>query len=238
MDTTPGPREAAAAAIAPAAAPAIDAAASTPGRSPLWWLPYAIGAFMLTPFAVWATLYLSGIAGLKSGFGTPEMITLTLASLPLAGLFYIANLGQIASAMRGGPETLTVPPVARVLPWCTGGIGAIGVVALILLGRDTGGIVAVAAATVAMVAFMQLGLAPGSSGVSHRATDAARRARRAARSDSPEPLLWLLANVFLVLGFVSLAWSPAIIFYAALAGVPLAFILILGVANARDEDAP
>ncbi|WP_291296723.1 hypothetical protein [Elioraea sp.] len=212
----------------PARLSAAAAAAPSPGPIPFWWLPYAIGGFMLTPFAVWAGLYLSGIAGPKSGFGTPEMIAMTFASLPLAGLFYVANLGQIASAMRGGPETLTVPPIARLLPWCTGGIGAAGVVVLALLGRDTGGIVAVAAATVAMVVFMQLGLAPSSTSV--------RRAPRPVRIDSPEPLLWLLLNVFLVLAFVSLAWSPAIIFYAALAGVPLAFILILGVANARDEE--
>lgn len=204
------------------------AAVAAVGRSPIWWLPYAIGGFMLTPFAVWATLYLSGIAGPKTGFGTPEMIAMTFASLPLAGLFYIANLGQIASAMRGGPETLTVPPIARLLPWCTAGIGTLGVVVLVLLGRDMGGIVAVGAATVAMVAFMLLGLAPA------RAT--VRQAPRARRDDSPEPLLWLLLNLFLVLAFVSLVWSPAIIFYAALAGVPLAFILILGVANARDEE--
>lgn len=207
---------------------------ATPDRaSPFWWLPYAIGGFMLTPFAVWAGLYLSGIAGPKTGFGTPEMMALTLASLPLAGMFYIANLGQIANAMRGGPETLTVPPVARLLPWCTGGIGALGVVVLLLLGRDSGGIVAVATATVVMIVFMYLATAPARPARG----PVARPAPRAARFESAEPVLWLLLNLALMLAFVSLVWSPAIIFYAALAGVPLAFILILGAANARDEEA-
>lgn len=193
--------------------------------SPFWWLPYAIGGFMLTPFVLWAALYLSGITGPKSGFGTPEMVALLLASLPLAAFFFLANLGQMASAMQAGPAGERVPRAARLMPWLSAAAGAGGIAALAVLGRDTGGMIALGAATAAMVALMAASL----------------RSERTARPLAPpepaaageeERALWLVATPLLGVLFLALAWSPAVIFYAALVGVPLAFVAMLSTAHA------
>lgn len=196
--------------------------------SPLWWLPYAVGGFMLTPFVIWAGLYAFGMDGPKSGFGTPEMVALLLASLPLAAFFFLANLGQMASAMRAGPQGERMPRAARLMPWLSGLIGAAGLVGLVLLERAPGGMVALAAATAAMVALMAVSL---------------RREVRVAEAAPPKPVtaaeeeraLFIVATPLLAVVFLSLAWSPAVIFYAALIGVPLAFAAILRTAHA---DAP
>jgi len=193
--------------------------------SPFWWLPYAAGGFMLTPFALWAGLYLSGIAGPKSGFGTPEMVALMLASLPLAAFFFLANLGQMASAMQAGPAGERMPRAARLMPWLSVAAGAGGIAVLGLLGRDTGGMVALGAATAAMVALMAVSLrsAPAAASLAPPAPPSAGEEERA---------LWLLVTPLLGVAFLALAWSPAVIFYAALIGVPLAFVAILSTAHA------
>lgn len=193
--------------------------------SPLWWLPYAVGGFMLTPFAIWGALYGLGMAGPKSGFGTPEMVALLAASLPLAAFFFLANLGQMASAMRGGPQGERMPRAARLMPWLSGVIGAGGIMSLALAGRGPGGMAAVAAATLAMAGLMAISL---------------RRAPRMAEPAPPRPVsaeeeeraLFLVLTPLLAVVFLALAWSPAAIFYAALAGVPVAFAAILRTAHA------
>jgi hypothetical protein len=194
--------------------------------SPLWWLPYAVGGFMLTPFAIWAGLYGFGMDGPKSGFGTPEMVALLLASLPLAAFFFIANLGQMASAMREGPQGERMPRAARLMPWLSALAGVGGLVALVLLERGPGGMVALGAATLAMVSLMAVSL---------------RREARVAEAAPPAPVsaaeeeraLYIVATPLLGLVFLTLAWSPAAIFYAALIGVPLAFAAILRTAHAK-----
>jgi hypothetical protein len=194
--------------------------------SPLWWLPYAVGGFMLTPFAIWAGLYGFGMAGPKSGFGTPEMVALLLASLPLAAFFFIANLGQMASAMREGPQGERMPRAARVMPWLSALAGTGGLVALVLLERGPGGMVALGAATLAMVSLMAISL---------------RREARVAEAAPPtavtaaeeERAVFIVATPLLGLVFLAIAWSPAVIFYAALIGVPVAFACILRTAHAK-----
>jgi hypothetical protein len=204
---------------------ATDAAAEPFTPSPFWWLPYAAGGFMLTPFAVWAGLYLSGIAGPKSGFGTPEMVALLLASLPLAAFFFLANLGQMASAMQAGPAGERVPRAARLMPWLSAAAGIAGIAALAITGRDMGGMVALGAATAAMVALMAISLRGD-----HASRPLAPPAPAAAGEE--ERALWLVATPVLGVVFLALAWSPAVIFYAALIGVPLAFVAILSTAHA------
>ncbi|MCU0983645.1 MAG: hypothetical protein MUC89_01730 [Acetobacteraceae bacterium] len=198
--------------------------------SPLWWLPYAVGGFMLTPFAIWAGLYAFGMDGPKSGFGTPEMVALLLASLPLAAFFFLANLGQMASAMQAGPQGERMPRAARIMPWLSGFAGIAGIVALVLLERGTGGMAALAAATLAMVSLMTISL---------------RRDGRAAEAAPPKPVseaeeeraVFIVATPLLAVVFIALAWSPAVIFYAALVGVPLAFAAILRTAHADGPEA-
>ncbi|QXM25904.1 hypothetical protein KO353_06840 [Elioraea tepida] len=198
---------------------------AAPCASPFWWLPYAVGGFMLTPFAVWAGLYLSGIAGPKSGFGTPEMVVLLFASLPLAAFFFLANLGQMASAMRSGPGGERVPRAARLMPWLSLSVGAGGIALLTLLGRESEGILAVGVTTAAMVALMAASLrsGPATARPSPQETPQAAEEERA---------LWLLVTPLLGVAFLALAWSPAVIFYAALIGIPLAFVAILAGAHA------
>lgn len=209
---------------------AIDLLAEPPPRahrpSPLWWLPYAVGGFMLTPFAIWAGFYSSGMAGPKSGFGTPEMVALLLASLPLAAFFFIANLGQMASAMREGPQGERMPRAARLMPWLSGLAGGGGLAALVLLERAPGGMVALGAATVAMVSLMAISLRREA-----RTAEAAPPASVSAMEE--ERALFIVATPLLGLVFLSLAWSPAAIFYAALFGVPVAFAAILRTAHAK-----
>jgi hypothetical protein len=208
------------------------AAVAAVGPSPLWWLPYGVGGFMLTPFALWAGLYAFGMAGPKSGFGTPEMVALMLASLPLAAFFFLANLGQMASSMREGPHGETMPHAARAMPWLSGLAGVGGIVALVLLERGLGGMVAVAAATLAMVSLMAISLraeAPGIEAAPPRPVSAAEEERA----------VFIVATPLLGLVFVAIAWSPAVIFYAALIGVPVAFACILRTAHAKapEDDA-
>lgn len=218
------------AAAMPAALPPAAPKARAPFRpSPLWWLPYAIGGFMLTPFAIWAGLYGLGMDGPKSGFGTPEMVALLLASLPLAAFFFVANLGQMASAMRAGPQGERMPRAARMMPWLSGLLGTGGIVALVLLERGPGGMAALAAATVAMVGLMAISL---------------RREGRVAEAAAPRPVsaaeeeraLFIVATPMLAVVFLALAWSPAVIFYAALVGVPVAFAAILRTAHATPPE--
>jgi hypothetical protein len=197
--------------------------------SPIWWLPYAVGGFMLTPFVIWAGLYSTGMSGPKSGFGTPEMVALLLASLPLAAFFFIANLGQMASSMRAGPQGERLPNAARVMPWLSGLIGAAGIVALAMLERGPGSMAALAAATVVMVGLMAISL---------------RREARVAEASAPKPVsaaeeeraLFLVATPVLTIVFLAIAWSPAVIFYAALVGVPVAFAAILRTAHAAPPE--
>jgi hypothetical protein len=194
--------------------------------SPLWWMPYGVGGFMLTPFAIWAGLYAFGMAGPKSGFGTPEMVALMLASLPLAAFFFLANLGQMASAMREGPQGERMPRAARVMPWLSGLAGVGGIVALVILDRGPGGMVALAAATLAMVSLMAISLRGNAQGM-----EAAPP--RPVSGAEEERAVFIVATPLLGVVFLAIAWSPAVIFYAALIGVPVAFAAILQTAHSK-----
>jgi hypothetical protein len=200
-------------------------------RSLPWWLPYAIGGFMLTPYALWAGLYLGGMAGPKSGFSTPEMVVLLVASLPLAASFFLANLGQMASAMRSGPAGERLPRAALAMPWLSGLFGLAGVGVLLWLGRAPVGIALVALVVAGMVALMVWGLRDAPAA-------AAESASEPVTPEEEERAVWLVVTPLLLVVFLALAWSPAVLFYAALAAVPGAFVAILALAHEGTGGAP
>ena len=80
------------------------------------FIPYAVGAFMLLPFAIWAGLFMV-FPGPKPGItDTPMIAALVAVSLPLALFHYIAALGYVANSMAGrAGEELPVWEPARAL---------------------------------------------------------------------------------------------------------------------------
>lgn len=64
-------------------------------------LPYAVGIFLLTPFAIWAGLY-AVMPGPKWGItDTPLTAALLMVSLPLVTYHSLAGLAFIANSMAG-----------------------------------------------------------------------------------------------------------------------------------------
>ncbi len=65
------------------------------------FIPYAIGAFMMLPFAIWAVLWMA-FPGPKPGItDSPLTFALLAVSIPLVLFHYIAALGYIANSMAG-----------------------------------------------------------------------------------------------------------------------------------------
>ncbi len=65
------------------------------------YIPYAIGAFMLLPFFLWAGLFVA-FPGPKPGItDTPLTAALVAVSIPLVLFHYIAGLAYVANSMAG-----------------------------------------------------------------------------------------------------------------------------------------
>ena len=67
-------------------------------------LPYIVGAFAITPLAVWFGLWLFAFPGIKSGFDVPLMLSLLAVSIPLVLTFFIVNLAFISNSMAQRDE--------------------------------------------------------------------------------------------------------------------------------------
>ncbi len=65
------------------------------------FIPYAIGAFMMLPFVIWAVLWMA-FPGPKPGItDSPLTFALLATSVPLVLFHYIAALGYVANSMAG-----------------------------------------------------------------------------------------------------------------------------------------
>ncbi len=204
-------------------------------------LPYAVGAFMLIPLALWGGLQLA-IPGAASGFDDPVMVSLFALSLPLVAWFYLRNLGGMANSMAGEsefarPRNRAVRRMLGLLPGVSLGIG-IAVLALFSRTDPATGTLAAVAAVALLVPF-----------VIWRGERSGRRQAKRLADTAPAPTVdetaaatgvdddvageqWAvgLCNLVLLVAIGSWAWGPAVALYAALAGVPTAFGLLLLVA--------
>lgn len=186
------------------------------------WLPFAIAIFMLTPFALWAGMggaaSLAGWGGLQSEVGW----VLLVASLPLAGLFWVQNLRQIGDSMGRASRLKTASRLASLLPLAIAGLGLAGAWWLGTRGTS-GAVVALVVAAVLVLALLG-GLAaraPIEPGLAPVPPESPADMDAAARQ-------WLLAlgNIAMALLLLSYYWTPWVLFWAALAAIPVLFLAI------------
>ena len=187
------------------------------------WVPFAIAGFMLTPFGLWALISALGIRSGFEGLHSPVGWALFLASLPLAGLFWIQNLRQMGDSMGAPSRLATARRLASVLPWAIGLIGLGGAAWLAVSGEGAGLAVIVALATFGFALLGGLAarapIEPPVAGVpveDGAAMDAQGRT-------------WLLAigNVAMALVLLAHYWTPWVLLWAVGALVPLAFVAML-----------
>lgn len=212
------------------------------------FLPYAIGAFMLLPFALWAGLFFS-FPGPKPGLDVPVVTALLFISLPLAAYHYIAALALVANSMAGRPGEI-VPDwrparwAMRAMPAATA-ILAIGAGVILWLGGEglaaTGA--AVAGGLLLAVLLDHIGRAPklalprvdlayllhqAMRGVGHGLLrlPVLGWMLREARRDPHRGIPLLVLNVGLALGLLTAVFGMIVPMIAAMAAVPLVFYLL------------
>lgn len=186
-------------------------------------VPFVVAGFMLTPFVLWAGFWFSGVQGVKSGFDGPEAVVLLLSSLPLAGLFWIRNLREMGDGLASPSRLRLAKLLTIALPAAIAAIGAIGVVWLASRERPLASLALVAAA-VATTAFL------GWRAASPEGEQASGWAP-AGEGASAGQILTTLALAGGALALAAIWWTPAVLFYAVLAMVPIVFGFILIVAN-------
>lgn len=187
-------------------------------------IPFAVAAFMLTPLLLWAVLWSAGgLRGIKSGFDGPEAVVLILASVPLAGLFWVRNLREMGDSL-GRASRLRLAAVLTVgLPAAVLAAGAAGLVWLGTLGRDALSIGLVGAGVAAVALFAALAASRAGERPSGRPVEGP--------GWRAEAILLFLGNVAMALALLAFYWTPAVLFWAAVALVPVAFVVILLIAN-------
>jgi hypothetical protein len=190
-------------------------------------IPFAVALFMLAPFAVWGALWLSGMRG-SYGFDHPEQLAMLAASLPLAGLFWIRNLREIADALGEPSRLRTADRLSAALPVAVAAVGVAGVAALVWLGRPAEAVALVGVAAAAMAGFAALAARSGRAVHAPPAADAAAPVRRG--DDVHVALRYGALNAVMLLAVLSMALTPAVLFWAALLLVPVAFAAMLGLA--------
>ncbi|MDW8444345.1 MAG: hypothetical protein RML45_08600 [Acetobacteraceae bacterium] len=186
-------------------------------------IPFAVAGFMLTPFVLWAGFWFSGVKGVKSGFDGPEAVVLLLSSLPLAGLFWIRNLREMGDDIASPSRLRLARLLTAALPAAIALIGLVGLFWMASLHRPAASIVLVGLA-VGAVAFL------GWRAASPAGEQASGRAVRGEGWSAAQILLFLF-NVAMTLGLLAIVWTPAVLFYAVLALVPIVFGAILILAN-------
>lgn len=193
------------------------------------WVPFAIAVFMLTPFALWAGFSLGGLGGGLANLVTaPEGMVLSLASLPLAGLFWIQNLRQIGDSIDGASRWRGAERVARAMPWLVLGIGVAGVAWM--------GSIGVARATIGLTAFCVLamagfGLLAARAPASPMQDASPTKALPVAEGDeSAEAFLWFVFNAVAITAVLSVVWTPLVVLWVAMALVPVVFAVLISVA--------
>jgi hypothetical protein len=190
------------------------------------WLPFAIAGFMLTPFALWALFSALGLGGRAFAEHSPVGWVLFLASLPLAGLFWIQNLRQIGESMGAASRLGVAARLAAVLPASVAGIGLVGAGVLLWGGHGVAVAALVALATLGLAALARLAAAaPVEPGVAQVPGEDPARLDAQARQ-----ALLVFANLAAGLAFLAFAWTPWVLLWAVLAAVPVAFAAMLALA--------
>ena len=129
------------------------------------FIPYAVGAFMLLPFAIWAGLFMI-FPGPKPGItDTPMTAALIAVTIPLVLFHYVAALGFVANSMAGrAGEELPVWRPARLFQRAMAPLSAVlalaAMVWLFLLGETLFAIAAVGVAGLFMSAIMAVARRP------------------------------------------------------------------------------
>lgn len=129
------------------------------------FIPYAIGAFMMLPFAIWAVLWMA-FPGPKPGItDSPLTFALLVVSVPLVLFHYIAALGYIANSMAGrAGEELPVWGPARWTQRALAPLTVLLTLAAVIFVFDQGegllGAVAVGVAGLFMAAIMAVARRP------------------------------------------------------------------------------
>lgn len=191
------------------------------------WVPFAIAQFMLTPFALWALIGLvlpgASLGAVPTGAGG----VLLAASLPLAGLFWIQNLRQLGDAM-GAPSRLDVAGrLAAALPLAILLLGGGGTAWLLSLGQGFLEPAIALVGTLVMAGVARLAArAPVEPGRILAAAPAAPGAEEAAAREA----LLAIGNVAMALVLLGYYWTPWVLFWAAMALIPVAFIAMMALA--------
>lgn len=188
------------------------------------WVPFAIAIFMLTPFALWAFFATTGLAQGNPIFESRIGTVLVLASLPLAGLFWIQNLRQLGDSMGTASRLRSAQKLTAVLPLAILAIGTLGAVWIYgIEGRNQA--LATFAATLAMTGLAVMAArAPVEPGT---ITDEAH-ADPAEMDAKGLRMLLLIGNILGVVLIGVLYWTPLAILYAAYAAVPAIFAAMIG----------
>ena len=103
------------------------------------YLPYAVGGFMLLPFAIWLAFW-SLFPGPKHGLDVPLVSAMLATSMPLVLWFFVANLGFLANSIGGGdqydrPDFRPVRGLVALLPWAALALGVLSQPFLFLQGE-------------------------------------------------------------------------------------------------------
>lgn len=190
------------------------------------WVPFAIAIFMLTPFALWVGLGLFGPGGGAVRLDSPLGAVLLASSLPLAGLFWIQNLRQLGDSMGAASRLRVAARLTSLLPLAIFGIGLMGAAWLVTSGAGHLEAFLALLGTTAMAGFGWLvARAPVEPGRIVTAPTAAPDNGEAARS-----ALLFIANVAMVLALLAYHWTPWVLFWAVLALIPVAFVVMIALA--------
>jgi hypothetical protein len=190
------------------------------------WVPFAIASFMLTPFALWLGLGLFGPGGAAVRIDTRLGAVLLSASLPLAGLFWIQNLRLLGDSIGAASRLRIAARLADLLPLAILGIGALGAAWLLVTGTDHLEPFLALLGTLAMAGFgWQIARSPVEPGCVIIAAPA-----QADDGEAGFAALIVLGNIALTLTLMALYWTPWVFFWAVLALVPAAFVLMVRLA--------
>ena len=193
------------------------------------WVPFAIAVFMLTPFALWAGFSLGGLGGGLANLVTaPEGMVLSLASLPLAGLFWIQNLRQIGDSIGGASRWRGAERVAQAMPWLVFGIGVAGCAWMASVGVTLATIGLTALCVLAMAGFGLLAARAPASPMQNASPTVALPA--AEGEESAEAFLWFVFNVAAVTAVLCFVWTPLVLLWVAVGLVPVMFAVLISVA--------
>lgn len=191
------------------------------------WVPFAIALFMLTPFALWAGLALVLPGGDLSGVPTGAGGVLLLASLPLAGLFFVQNLRQLGDAMGAPSRFGMAGRVASILPLLVllaGGLGTAW-----LLARGAGFLEPATSLAGTLVMAGVSGLAARTPVEPGRIVPAATMSPAAEDAAAHRALL-AFGNAAMALVLLAYYWTPWVLFWAAMALIPVAFVAMMALA--------